>query len=208
MFKYIMNTLAVLSLHILCSSALATGPFGIAIGSNINELGCQQLISNTYECTAIPNPYPSFKAYYVEYEVAAGICYVLGVGPDIVSNDYGSQIKEEADKIARQLTEQYGQSQKKDSLVSGKILDSPKGWMTSLAREERYYAYIWEKPDSDKNINKIFLNAHATGYNIGHVAVLFEFSNYEDCTQAKLDSPPDVQPAPGDGLQLGYDPSS
>ncbi len=92
------------------------GPFGLAMGMTVDMFAGQLKPQGNgiYLFDNPPKPNSQFENYAVKISDNAGLCWVKGIGKDIVTNGYGFDVKSEFDELDKILSEKYGKAKKLD----------------------------------------------------------------------------------------------
>lgn len=165
----------------------ADGPFGLAMGMT-TEMFKGQLKpagNGVYLFDSPPKPHPKFEQYAVKITDKSGLCWVKGVGKDVLVNGHGVQLKSEFDDFEKKLDERYGSHKKTDVLVSGSIWKEPQDWMMALHQEDRFLFSIWEggKKALPNELSQVALVANATNGQKGYLSLEYSFSNKKICDE-------------------------
>lgn len=164
--------------------ALADGPFGVTMGSDIETYDCEKgRRPGFYSCNSVPKPHADFESYIVRYTPSTGICWVKAIGLDIQSNSFGSGIRSAVDRVAEQISVSYGDAEKRDFLMDGSIWDEADDWMMSMHKDERFYSYIWDERKFPNDVKSVYLSATVQNRDSGYIVVEFSFMNEPQCEE-------------------------
>ncbi|HDX8364583.1 TPA: hypothetical protein RQN02_003921 [Aeromonas veronii] len=166
---------------------VADGPFGLAMGMT-TEMFKGQLKpagKGVYLFDNPPKPHPQFEQYAVKISDKSGLCWVKGIGKDIMANGHGVQLKSQYDDFEKKLDERYGSHKRTDFLVAGSIWKEPQDWMMGLHKEDRYLFSVWEggKKSLPNDLSQVALVANATNGQEGYLSLEYSFSNKNICDE-------------------------
>lgn len=180
--------LAALVSVVVFGQAVAAGPFGFEQGASPDSYGCVKTNSEgMFTCDA-PKPHPAFETYAVQAEQGIGICWVKGIGKDLITSGSGIPLRNKAEEISDQISSTYGKyTESVDKITTGGIWDDFEDWTMASLNAELIYYYEWtlSKDKQVNNVKSIFVSAKATGRNKGFPLAEFSFSNEELCDAAK-----------------------
>jgi hypothetical protein len=91
-------------------SAPQDGPFGIAMGESIQNLGQVTQLQNPgwYIVVAPPRPNATFKRILVQAFPATGVCVIKGLGDTFINDEQGVLVRSVVDQTAEALKTKYG----------------------------------------------------------------------------------------------------
>lgn len=169
------------------SHAQTDGPFGLVIGSPVEQFDCMESGTDSiYRCTP-SNPHPAFEIYAVKASSSHGICWIKAIGTDISDNGRGTNTKSKTDEIAAQVASVYGNwTDNFDFLSVGSIWDESDEWLMGMVQNDRYYGFTWGVEDGyepQKNVVSVYVGADATRSNVGYVVAEFSGSNLAECEE-------------------------
>jgi hypothetical protein len=130
------------------SSVAEATPFGLKQGMTRAQLGpkLEKLDApGMYKLVTVPRPHPDFESYILQIGPTTGLCFVKGVGTDVATSVYGSELKSRFQKVRDQLVAVYGKLQETDMLLQGSIWDEPRDWMAGLLKKERLLFGKWHR---------------------------------------------------------------
>ena len=86
------------------------GPFGLNMGEDPAKYGCALSGDSDFFhfCENVPKPHPDVKSYGVWSYPETGIAFIIGMGDTHENDRYGSSVRAEIDRIARQIASKYG----------------------------------------------------------------------------------------------------
>jgi hypothetical protein len=162
------------------------GPFGIAMGEPLSELGPVRLAApGRYEVLRPRRPNSMLVRVYVDLYPSTGVCEIDGNSAGVIGDERGVQLRRVLDEIAETLKSKYG-PYRKDDTCSTSAEECVEFWTEKLNEGVQKYDYDWNfgtsaRPD---NTNEINLSAQATS-SIKSYAVLSYFSaNQAACDAA------------------------
>ena len=141
---------------LLFSFEVFAGPFGFSSGMSINDLNKlgdfkSESTAYWYKAREIKNGNNNFEAYSVLVVPGYGLCKIIAVGKDIVSNTYGEQVRSDFDELTSALKLKYGSpTNQYDFLRSGSIWKDSNDFMMGLAKKDRTLANFWLGSDGAK----------------------------------------------------------
>lgn len=167
----------------------ADGPFGLAMG--LSQADLQRLVGplkhlgeGVYSSSSVPKPHPSFESYTFVVSPNDGLCKLSAIGKDIGINSFGTQVREEFDRIESGVASKYGAGLRYDFLKAGSIWDDPNDWSMALYLEEYNLATFWaDSSDAlrSESLSAINLEARSTQNGVGWVRLSYEFENAAPC---------------------------
>ncbi|MNY11226.1 hypothetical protein D3C86_1442420 [compost metagenome] len=166
---------------------VADGPFGLAMGMT-KEMFKGQLKpagNGVYLFDNPPKSHPQFEQYAVKISDKSGLCWIKGIGKDILVNGHGVQLKSEYDDFEKKLDERYGSHKRTDFLVSGSIWKDPEDWMRGLQKEDRYLFSVWEGGNKTlpNELSQVALVANANDGQEGYLSLEYSFTNKKACDE-------------------------
>lgn len=192
--KAILGIACLLFAPTVLSAEYDDGPFGITIGSDIDEYSSCSPVEGTpgyYQCASVPNPHSAFDFYVVFSTQSQGVCLIRGVGENLDDTSYGVATKSKTDEIAGQIASNYGEHTSiMDQVLPDFIWDSNSDWLMAIRQSERMYAYVWDSEEGytpRNGVSQVYVAAAATGRSTGYVTVEFVGENNDDCQQEVSD---------------------
>ncbi len=182
-----------LSSILFLSFEVFAGPFGFSSGmtlNDVNKIGDFKPDTNAYwyDSKTIKNGNNNFESYSVLVVPGYGLCKIIAVGKDIISNSYGEQVRTNFDDLTSALKLKYGNpTNQYDFLRSGSIWKDPNDFMMGLAKKDRTLVNYWMVADGSKlpdELKSISLTAGATSSSKGYLTLSYEFSNVSECMAA------------------------
>ena len=178
--------LTILSLFPVLSFA---GPFGLDIGKSLDHYPGTTFnkIENTnvkYRVENIPTPNKAIESYIVYATEESGICFIKGVGLDITTSAYGTNLQTKYNSVVDALDSKYGATHKKkatDLLSYGSIWDEPNDYMMSLLKNERYAMVSWKTKDKVNPLESIYIVQNALRTDVGYLSIEYYGNNKEIC---------------------------
>lgn len=181
-----MNRAAVLVVALLVSVGAMAGPFGLEMGTSIDELRKSMTLKEsstyTYEVeSGIPQKHPDFYGYKLVVTPEHGLCKIVALAGPIKSSVYGTELRSSFQSIEEALSAKYGAPKKLDRLRTGSIWDEPKDWMIGLNKGERSLFSIWSLPGTPDSLSDVVLEAKAVRVDQGGLILMYEFTNAKAC---------------------------
>ncbi len=90
------------------------GPFGIAMGEPLSELGPLEKLGKQYKVLSPPRPSPGILMVTVEAYPTTGVCMITGVSTVNHDDPNGVAVKQLVDNLAGILASKYGEFKKLD----------------------------------------------------------------------------------------------
>ena len=106
------------------SSESGPTPFGLRAGLKKEEVGVQlkEIAPFRYKAEKVPKPHSAFEYDVLTITPKAGLCHIKAVGlRDVPTNVYGSELRQEFEKIRNQIAATYGPYETQDGLFPGSI---------------------------------------------------------------------------------------
>lgn len=177
---------AIISVLGSSASAIASGPFGFEMGSSLQQYGPNEALKQPglYKLSKAPRMHSAFDFYILKHHPDTGVCMVRAVGRDVVTNNFGTQLRAEFDSIRGQIASVYGKSGLNDFLKSGSLWTEARYWMTGLAKKDRVLQAYWDKKSGSTlkdEISEILLTSLASSDEKGYVSLQYRFSNEGKC---------------------------
>ena len=165
-----------------------SGPFGIAMGTLIEDLGfnVEEIAPFKYCSLSVPKPHSTFEKYVMEITPTHGVSWIKSISKEINTSPYGVEIKTEFEKMNSKLEKKYGKPELTDMLLPGSIWNEPRDWTQSLINRERILMSQWDIKDRSNifdGLISIGLIASAYTTSEGYIAIEYTFSNNESAQQ-------------------------
>jgi hypothetical protein len=159
-------------------------PFGLKKGMTNAQLGATELSKpGFYKLVQVPKPHPDFEAYIVQVGPTTGLCWVKGVGKNVSTSVYGSELKVAYNDLRDQVGATYGQYEEMDFLRAGSIWDEPKDWTMAMLKKERYLMSTWKTGILKPGLKMVGVNVSVLSRDTGFVNVEYYFDNHPQCEQ-------------------------
>ena len=159
-----------------------SAPFGIAIFAKKETLQIVgEFPGEKYTVTA-PKPHPAFQSYIAQVSDTLGVVWVKALADAVPLDAYGNSLRSTVDKIAEQVALKYGRPEKTDLLLPGAVWNEPQYWMNAVAAGERYYSYVWKRPQNqlEDDLETIFVAASAVGGGEGGTIIEYASTKLQD----------------------------
>jgi len=153
--------------------------FGIKMGDPPRKFGGKITKGSDfiYKCEKVPRPHPNMEKYYVWSFPETGIALIESVGFKHQNDTYGTSIRTDMNRIAKQIASKYGHwSDHVDLLQPDSIYTGAFEWSESVHYNQRSYSYTWEL-DSHDVLQSIVLSAKTDDYVNIYFTIIFEFTN-------------------------------
>ncbi|HEV2596443.1 MAG TPA: hypothetical protein VGU01_14725 [Sphingomicrobium sp.] len=159
-----------------------SAPFGIEIFSHKESLQIESDYGGEKYAVKAPRPHPSFENYITQVSDTFGVVWVKALAPPTSIDAYGNSLRTAVDKIAEQVNLKYGSPEKTDFLLHGAMWDEPQYWMNALQEGQRYYSYVWKRPQNqlEQDLESIFVGAAAFGGGQGGVIIEYASTRMAD----------------------------
>lgn len=178
--------------HVLLAWALATtaaataqgGPFGVEMGTPVDQLTIIRKLSNTYYIISPPLKNSRFHKYAVLTTPQRKVCLIGGIGVSIPNDPSGLALKAEYANLHEALTKKYGESTFNDLLLEEAIWKEPSQYALSLSEDERFVSSFWSNKQGSTlppGLESITLEAHSDDGRETHVSLTYRFSNIKEC---------------------------
>ena len=182
------RTKTLVTLAFLASTLQAAdGPFGLEMGAPKGDFELEQLdLPGVFVARNVPIPHSAFQQYILTFGPKSGLCLVRGVGHDIPTNSFGSQLRSAFTDLKGRLERLYGSHETVDVVLPGSIWDEPQDFMMGLLKKERFLAATWEQESGStlkNNLASVLLAARATSHDEGYVGIEYVFNNHDACKE-------------------------
>jgi hypothetical protein len=191
---------AILVFTIFCGVSLVfgqpyKGPFGLKMGLTLDQLtkidpDIIDYNGSMYIMKTVPIPYPSFEVYLAFIDSDTGLCSISGVTGDIDTNQYGTALQEEYQKIRDGVAQKYGEYMETDEVLPGSSWTEPEYFMMGLKLKERVLSSLWRRDfgsDLPDQIFGISLNSSASDLITGTLMLVYSFTNANESLQKVRD---------------------
>jgi hypothetical protein len=163
------------------------GPFGIAMGEPLNELGPVRAtnVPGRYQVLKPSRPNSVFTVVFVNVYSATGVCEIDGNTANITGDIRGDQLREILDSSAETLSSKYG-PYKKTNVCHIDAQECIEFWTMKVNEGSQIYSYDWDfsnSPRADK-IGLISLQAGADSSIISYPVLGYFNSDKAGCDAA------------------------
>ena len=162
-------------------------PFGLKQGMSVQQLGqAADVGGGMYKLTSVPAPHPDLEFYVAQVSPRTGLCYIKGVGKQVRTSAYGTELRLQFENMRDEMSAAYGHPRTVDMLLSDSIWEGPRDWMAGLAERERLLFAHWNEETRATlrpHLTSIFIGASAKNSESGYVVVEYYFDNEPDCQQ-------------------------
>ena len=185
--------LVALGVFLSGAPALADGPFGVTMGSDIDSYkDCKPTKQTGYfECSALPRSHPDMQKYIIQAMPGIGVCFIRALTGEIETGAHGIELRQRTDDLMEQIAKTYGASKKTDLLMPGSIWKESNHWVMAVLKKDRIYGYDWSPKTKAKlkdGLTAIRVAAVATGPTSGRVEVEFHSEKTKRCRQAEQEA--------------------
>jgi hypothetical protein len=170
------------------SVAVIAGPLGMDKGMKLSDL--QKLGKFTpsdephwYKSRTLRDGHDAFESYEVLVSPSRGLCKIIAIGKNVISNSFGEQLIREFRSLEEPLSNKYGKPDRQfNFLNSGSIWSESNDWMMGLLKEERTLTTYWKLNSNPDKLQSISINARALSGSKGWINLAYEFDNSDKCT--------------------------
>jgi hypothetical protein len=164
------------------------GPFGLAMGMKPTDFNGLKKMPEPgwYSTTEVPKPHSAFEEYALKFGSTTGLCRITAAGKAMTTNDFGTDLQTAFNEMEKRLKDLYGGNKRSDFLTEGSLLNKPEDFMRGLLRQARVLTSSWEAKHGStlkENLKAIMLQAKALSNDKGHLLIVYEFQNVEECDQ-------------------------
>jgi hypothetical protein len=162
------------------------GPFGIAMGEPLADLGPVKMISpGYYEVLAPTRPNNVFNIVLVDVFPSLGVCQIQANAPPNKFDVNGSLARTTSDNLAQALTTKYGQPAK-TNICNASSEECADSWTVLLNQRTARYGYSWYfgTTRSDR-LKEIDLDVNAINAISTYVSLTYFSNDYDACQNAK-----------------------
>ncbi len=176
----------------LATSSAQAGPFGLDMGMSKEQV--ERVVGKlepakrptAYMTLSFANGHPDFTGYAFNIDPVMGLARISAFGRTIDTDTNGTELKQNYNKISRQLSAKYGPPSNSFNFAkAGGIYTEPHEWMNALKYKERTLSTYWTKVKDDR-LASVGIEAQSVGAREGYVIVSYEFHNW-DALIEKLD---------------------
>lgn len=134
----------------LISASVFAGPFGLKMGMNLDEIvqacGGEQpeYIADDRYMIHPTKSHPLFEGYVVWVGETNGLYYIKGISREIKTTGYGTEAKQEFEKLLSPLEKKYGRFQKINKISRDSLCQDEGDFMRSIANGGRTYEAHWQ----------------------------------------------------------------
>lgn len=142
----------ILFLFLFASSTFA-GPFGLKMGMSLSEVAeacggeTPEYIADDRYLIHPVKTHPLFESYVAWIGEKNGLYYIKGISRDIQTTGYGTEIKQEFDRILSPLEKKYGRFQQVNKISADALWREDRYFMRSIADGSRTYEAYWVSYD-------------------------------------------------------------
>ncbi|MFT3916139.1 MAG: hypothetical protein QM704_19275 [Anaeromyxobacteraceae bacterium] len=179
------------ALSLLIAGPAFAGPFGFQPGLTRAQVEAKVgKIEETdnprvYRTKKAPTPLRGMEGYALLISKQYGLCKVMGIGRDVETSVYGTELESAYGELKQALIKKYGApSTSAEYLKSGSIWREPKDFMMGLKLQERQLWTAWTVL-TDPEVDAISLEAKAIDANTGYLNLSYEFTNFTECVAEK-----------------------
>jgi len=177
---------------VMNKSGKGTGPFGFDIGMNYDDVkaACNgnepEHISDDRYYVKPSKSHPQFETYVLWISKKYGVYYTKGIGRDIKSSEYGTEVKNQFNNLLTILERKYGSFKKTDTIKKDYSLQAEQYWMQALKDGARTYRADWVVPtdDIDKYDGlyaiRMGISTSNSYSNEAYIWIEYEFRNWDD----------------------------
>ena len=174
---------------IFISTSLFAGQFGLKMGMTLNQIdkNAKKVGTNIYKVN-VPKPHSFFEAYYVRISPTKGLYWIKGIGKDISTSAYGTELQSEFDRLEKKLSKVYGKNKRLDFLSYGSIWKEPNDWMMAMLKKERTLLSNLDKStgfNPINNLKQIIISANPINREKGYISLEYYYSIYDECEKEK-----------------------
>ena len=162
------------------------GPFGIAMGEPLAELGPVQVVApGTYQVMAPVRPNNVLGTVIVAAFPNLGVCRIIGLSSRNEFDSSGSLARATTDQVAATLTQKYGQPTKGADCYASSDMCSG-FWTTEVYKGAASYYYNWKTPTAawPANIGSIQVAVRASNEIATRVSLIYSSSDDDSCSAA------------------------
>jgi hypothetical protein len=178
------------------AASVEATPFGLRQGMSAEDLGVKAAYvgGGMYKLTSVPLPHPDLEFYVAQVSPRSGLCYVKGVGKQVRTTGYGTELQSQFERMRIEISASLGHGRTVDMLLSNSMWEGPPNWMAGLAERERLLFAQWTKEtraNLGPHLTNVFVGAKAKDSGSGNVVVEYYFDNEPDC-QDEIQNAADV----------------
>ncbi|EGF92684.1 CRISPR-associated protein [Asticcacaulis biprosthecium C19] len=183
----------VLGLMIAVPSWAADGPFGIAMGTRLEDLTLSPLEPilgdgpvQTYGVIP-PVPNEHFSEYHVELTKKAGVCVITAFGHKQLNDLDGAKVSAIFTMLKTALSGKYGPpTDTLEGLNDSATLTGRDQFAASLRKYQRNLSSGWDSVDPTSRIESIALIAGSSNGRDTYVILNYEMTNFSQCLDEYL----------------------
>jgi hypothetical protein len=180
-------------LFALTSFSLFAGPFGLEMGMSLQELKAktgkepEPVQDDLYKVDPV-NKNNMFEAYIVRVHPKYGVYLIRGIGKNIETSGYGTEVKSAFNTLVAGVEKTYSKYKKTDFLRSKSIWNESRDWMMGMVKKERFLFAEWSAESGatlPADIKNIFVAANALSNSKGYVVIEYYSPNDDKVTEEK-----------------------
>jgi hypothetical protein len=175
MFKISSFRLVALFLCVCVSTTAIANSFGLAMGVPSDELDTvkhEEAPVGMLQLLNVSEPNINYKTYLGQFSGQQGLCWTKGIGVDVESDSYGTEIRARFDAEKLRLTEIYGEPEEIDFRFTGNVESDLGNWLRAIRDGDRYVAAIWKQKSTVKlpgGLQNVGLVINAATSSIGYL---------------------------------------
>ncbi|ESQ93281.1 hypothetical protein ABAC460_00850 [Asticcacaulis sp. AC460] len=178
----------VVGLMMTAPSWAADGPFGIAMGTRLEDLALspKEPISgdNPVQTYGVIPPIPNdqFSDYHVELTEKAGVCVITAFGHKQLNDLDGARVSAVFTTLKTALSRKYGPSTDTlEGLNDGAVLTGHDQFAASLSKYQRHLSSGWDSIDPASQIESIALIAGSPKGRDTYIILNYQMKNFSQC---------------------------
>lgn len=185
----------------LCTmlNALYAGPFGLSKGMTFEEVteACNgkrpiRLENDDRYLIEPAKTHSTFKTYCAWISEDYGLYYIRAVSDEIMTNDYGTELKKAFYSFEPRIEKIYGTGHVFDDITDkDSVWTDDKYWFKSLSQGARELYAEWSPKKGEKvlkdDLSYIRLWVTESGYKSGILLLDYEFINHEQAEEKEDD---------------------
>ena len=168
------------------SAAARDGPFGIAMGEPLSDLGPLEKLGMKFRVVSPPRPSPDIFGVTVEGFPSTGVCMITGISAVNHDDPNAVAAKQIVDQFSDVLATKYGAFTKKIDRCDNNSATCERYLTQAIQDESARYGYIWalKAPRSD-HLYAFEVLAHSLDANSTVAEVTYFGDNAETCSAAE-----------------------
>ena len=161
--------------------------FGLVMGqssSTLNTVKDDAAPPGTLRLLNVSEASANYKTYLGQFSDEQGLCWVKGIGIDIHSDKFGTEVRAAFTTEKMRLIEIYGEPKDFDFRFTGRTDSDLDSWLQAISLGDRFVASIWGQEagaELAEGLQSVGLVINGSTANIGYLSLEYTFGNIKAC---------------------------